>query len=284
MSDLEKWGGICTTAQTIALDARTLCAPSPPRVDSPIDSFEAYLQTVVVAATPREVNAKPTIGRLLLLGLISGTESYIREILGLLINACPYSRAHAAPHQVTIAAVDYYGPENIGRGLLESMTFSTPGELQRATKKFIDFDMNGVASLREALSQFETICQLRHACVHAGGELGAGNLAALGIRSGGKTMRAQIGMTEIHLCASICRNLVHAYNIALFSRVVERWIQRGHFSGLWKRDGDDYTRLFGLFYCRSDHLKPSTAYHSWLALRPAIRASLTRRAGGSQPV
>lgn len=219
------------------------------------------------------LSASPIMGRVLLLGLVSSAEFYFRSILAGLIRICPRCREHSAKTMLSLGAVYYHGINGLGFGVLEATSFSTAGEIRNHTQKFTSFTIPSSGSLAAALQDFDRVCQFRHASVHARGELGAQNIRELGLTLKGRHS-AHLELAQWHGAVEVTGNLVRAYNRFLYREVVGSWNDKALLTGDWRRDRKRFQQIFDMFYCARDGLRPRSAYHTYLAIRSAIRKRL----------
>ncbi len=271
------WAEVCAREQAVRFDAKGLCCEHTRTKSSPIDDFYQHLSLLVQAGKQEALAANEALGRVLLLGLVSGTELYFRSLLAELINVCPIARSAAKKQPVPLGAVDYYGKE-VGFGLLENVSISTSGEIKRQTTRIAGIEIPNRSSVAEAVAEFEKLCELRHAATHARGHLGHHNVRELGIESTGKPLALNISFAGLQDAAAICQNLVRAYNRFLFRRTIERWISEGSFTGVWKKDGKNFSRLFHLFHSAQDAAGPLSANSAYASLRPVLAKAMAKAA------
>ncbi|MEI9942157.1 MAG: hypothetical protein WDO69_33495 [Pseudomonadota bacterium] len=231
----------------VSIDFHPLCVPSPPATTSPIDEYYQRSQAVIVASA----GAEDWLLRLLLLDLISAAETYFRRVLAGVINACAESRSIAATQNVSLGAIDYYGLVDVGFGILENSALSGTSELKKKTKALTGLEIKQGSSVDAALDAFERICHLRHAAVHAKGELGSRNLAELGLRV---KERRSLHLTSLTFqpIALQCQSAVRAFNQFVFSGILARWVDRAALSGKWDEDAEAFSTLFALFASEVD--------------------------------
>lgn len=278
MSSTDGWSAVCGPEMAAALAVERFCKLSPALSLSPIDDFISNTGSILTLGRDEELRLQPALGRVLLLGVVSASESYFRNLLARLIDVCPLTRAEASSQVLSLGSVYYYGLTQLGFGLMEGVSFAETAEVRSATKKLTGVDLTGSASLEVALSQYERICQLRHAAAHAHGKLGARNVQRLGlVHSPGRgSMLLSIDLPALHEAAQVCMNTVRAYNLFMFRKLVERWVGNGLLAGVWRSDKLRYAPLFELFHSKSDGQKPRCAYHSYLILRKNVLGSATR--------
>ena len=218
------------------------------------------------------------LGRVLLMGLVSGTEMYFRTVLARLIGICPICRSNASSLTLSLAAADYYGVENLGFGLLDNISFAAKGEVLRATKKLTGFEWEPRrSSVGTAIDEFEKLSHLRHAAIHARGELNPHNLGALGLKKQSRTQLA-IKFYNLQHAAEVCLNAVRAYDRFLFHQVTQRWIAHRKLTGNWKDDKDLFCRLLSLFRSKEESRGgPRFVKHIYISLQPCIAGAAKAR-------
>ncbi len=274
MSKSPDWVVVCEPEQASILDADRFCATSKNDLLSPIDDFTAYLRMVIPLGDPTALDGNDVLGRVLLLGIVSGTEKYFRSLLSGLIVACPISRQAASDQMLSLHALDYYGVKQIGLGLLENTSFAGNGEILKATKKLTGIEWKEQDSVTEAINAFEALSHLRHAAIHARGELGPRNTKALKIEPKERQCLV-VKFAELQHAADICLNAVRAYNRFMFQKVVERWIGRKRLTGSWKKDRSEYGKLLALFgSAEYGCCGGRFAIYAYNKVEPAIKASL----------
>jgi hypothetical protein len=265
-----RWTVVCQDESAIEIDFQKFCGATVAGVESPIDDYYRYVEHLLTLGTEASLAQSETLGRLLLLGLVTGVEVYLRSILTGVLKICPSCRACAADQMIPFGAVDYYGIDSVEWGLFDSSSLAGAGEIKARTKKLLGLDINPATSLDAALAKFDKICHLRHAAVHARGALGRGNATALGLapESGFRTLR--MGFPTLHQAGGVCHSVVRAYNRFIYRSIVERWIADGRLVGSWESDQALFHPLFALFRSGIDDCGPGNAYHAWQALRPIL--------------
>lgn len=270
---------ICRSETSIALSVNDFCGLSDAAGCSPIDDLIGYFRSVMPLGDRETLESNNVLGRVLLLGLVSGTETYFRSLLAKIVIRCPFCCSIAGSQMMSLASAQHYGAEDLGLGILERTSFSTSGELARATQKLTGINIDARSSVATAIEQFELLCHFRHAAVHARGELNPANLAAIGIGAVGSENHLVVRLGHLHLAAEVCLNAARAYNRFLFKGIMNRWIEKRKLTGNWTTDKQQFSRMLSFFRSREDGYG-GPAYTEWLynQLRPAIvRASV----GGS---
>lgn len=274
MSDTPSWACICEQEQSVALDAASAChrLTAPPA--SPIDNFYSYMSNLIPLGTEANLRASETLGKTLLLGLVSGTEHYFRAVLAGLVHVCPIAHKNASSQQLSFGALEYYSREDLGLALLENISLATASEVKSQTKRLVGIDTKQDPSLEAAFSEYEKVCQLRHAAVHARGDLGHQNLHELGLPKTTGRLAVRIELATFHAAAAVSQNVVRAYNRLLYRKTLERWIGQKIFRGDWDHDRIVFPPVFSLFYSGVDRKGRRNAYQSYRSLLPTLRKAL----------
>lgn len=271
MSD---WKTINKPPEPVQLDLTRCCVPSSGS-GSPIDAFYDTIAHILTLGGPSELDRSPTLGRLLVLGLVTGTEAYFRSLLLGITNVCPIAREAVADQQLAFGAIDFYGVEQAALGLFEGASFASAVEIKKRTKVITGVSWSDNDSLGVALENFEQVCHMRHAAVHAQGVLNRGNARALGVARGAKPLHVVVDLPHLHLAAKACTGLVKAYNHAVYLGIVQRWLNNRVLVGSWKIDKPRFHPLFELFASKSDGTAPRSSYFAYRSLQPSISSRLT---------
>jgi hypothetical protein len=264
-----RWSLVNDPDESASLDLAAFLDQSVESGSNPIDEFYEYSMELIRMGDDASLSANESLGRLLLLGTVTGVELYVRRVLAGLVKVCPLCRDQCSGEQIHLGAVDHYDPAEIGMGLLENVSFSTRGEIAKRTERLTGVQPSADASLAAALDMFNDLCVLRHASVHARGNLGSSNLRELSITPSGKR-RVVLGLPELHAALRTSYALVRSYNRYMHRKIVERWIGSRVLVGVWARDRSRYQPLYDLFASRVDGTAPGTAYNSYRSLRPAV--------------
>lgn len=275
MSNEPRWTQVCSSEESVTLDPNSYCGTAQAESASPIDEFYVYIQEILPLGKEDDLRNNNVLGRILLLGLVSGVELYFRSIIAKIISICPIARDHASKHLLSLASLDYYGPDRVGLGLLEGTSFATEGEIARQTDRLLGVKWNQNSSTDVAIKKFEMLCHLRHAAVHSRGELSSGNLRSLGIRDRQSRKALFVMLPQLHEAAVTCQSAVRAYNLYLYRKSVERWIAHGILSGAWQRDAPVFKPLFKVFVSKRDQAGLTSAFY----VHKNLRDSIVQRAG-----
>lgn len=267
-----RWALVCESETATALDASDFCKAAADVGQSPIDDYYTYVEQLLRLGDPATLATNDTLGRLLLLGLVSGVEVYFRAILAETIRVCPVSRAQAADQQIPFGAIDYYGIDAVEWGLFDASSLAGRDAIRSRTGKLLGITISQGDSLDGALREFDKVCHLRHAAVHARGGLGRGNASALGLEVEEGRMALTLGFPTLHQAGLACHSTVRAYNRFIYRKTVERWLGRARFSGSWPEDRAVFKPLHDLFYSRVDRKGPPNAFQAYRSLVSVINA------------
>lgn len=276
MSDGQRWMSICGQERSVPLDVKLLCRPLVPEAVSPIDNCYTYLESLIPLGTEQALRDNELLGKVLLLGVVSATEHYFRAVLSRLLSVCPVARKHASSQAIPFGALDYYPSADLGLGLLENISFSTVGEVRKQTQRLTGIDLKSAASLDAALADYEKLCPMRHAAVHAQGDFGHQNLREMGLPLKGERLVLKVELEGFQLAVAVCQNVVRAYNRTLYRKTIERWFAEKLLIAKWQDDRFKFSALFLLFYSNHDSEGSRKAYDSYRNLLPTLRKSILK--------
>ena len=222
----------------------------PPTI-SAIDEYEATSRKLIILAGEADsVNDKFQI-RLLLLGLVSSCEYYFRRVLSETVSRCPISRAACSKHDIKYSAATYFSERNIGLALTDDAVFSGAQNIELETKRLTGISVSDSTSLKEALSEYQKVCVIRHATVHSYGLLGGKNFAELDIQTPGNREVA-LTSNSFQEIADVCLNLVRAYNRQLWTTIISRMKSKGILK--FNSNADDillFSKIVSVFWSES---------------------------------
>ena len=252
---------VCRRESTQPLGLEQMCAASVEPFESAIDDYFARGDFLVQQSIEPTFGSSPELLRLLLLGLLSATESYFRSILASLLELCPFSREHSKPQVFTLGAADYYKGRQLGLAILEQKPLSGAAEVRKHTEKLTGFNIRQGSSVEAALRDFDKLCHLRHAAVHSYGEFGGHNLRVLELEPESRSC-LNLDRFKFQRLIGASHNVVRAYNGFLFENVVGRWIDKCFLNGTWQEDREQFRSLFMAFRSKHDGVAPTNAYQA----------------------
>ena len=267
------WTEICECESAGEVVAQDYCRQATAPEQSPIDDYYTYVEDLLLLGDAKKLESTDTLGRLLLLGLVTGVELYFRSILAGVIRVCPVSRRIAADQLVPFGAVDFYGPAAVEWALFDTYSLAGADEIRTRTRKLLGIELQRAnSSIEAAMNEFDKLCHFRHAAVHARGTLGRGNAVALGLAEVGANTAVHLTLPTLHAAGVACHSVVRAYNRFVFRKLVERWIGESVLGGTWTSDKARFTELFRLFRSRIDKTGPTNAYHAYRAVARSLPA------------
>jgi hypothetical protein len=261
-----EWICVCRSEETVAFDPSKVCAPCQTDTRSPIDSCIQSVTDLIKLGAQDPGSNGDIMGQVVILGMVSATEEYCRAIIAKLISACPISRKSASTQSLAFSAVDYYGRDDLGFGLLEHISFADGEAIKKHIKNILDIQIGSGSSAAKALEQFDLICHLRHSAAHSSGKFAVHNIIGLrGITGVGRQVLS-VDIKAMQIAAKICLNTSRAINRLVYSETIKRW--RHHvLTGDWNSDKVQFTRLYRVFYSYEDRLEPE---------RPLLVVCVTR--------
>jgi hypothetical protein len=205
--------------------------------------------------------------------VVGGVESYFRSIIAGVLRVCPLARQEAAGQVLPFGAIDYYGLGEVELGLFDGASLAGASEIRKKTQSLLGVNFHQSSSAYVALDEFDKVCHLRHAAVHARGILSHGNAAALGlgVTTGRRTL--DVSFANLQLAGAVCHSAVRAYNRTVYEKLVHRWIDASVLKGPWTVDKPMFQPLFELFRSQKDRVAPSSAYRAYQLLvkvRPVV--------------
>lgn len=222
--------------------------------DSPIDIFYSNTMDIIRVANPTFLEEHSTMGPLLLVGLVSATENFFRDILSKIILLCPIAKSCASDQVINLGSVVWHNGQNVGRGAFEHISFANSDAIAKAFRSFIKYEINSKAHLKTVLEAFDKVCELRHGIVHSNSIIAGKNALKLGLQPTGQAMKISIGYNELQECASVCTTVVTTFNAECFTELVRRWAVE------WRRYGviedshrnELFKKIWNCFYSKFD--------------------------------
>lgn len=287
MSERNAWAEICDCEKSAPLTLDRFYSPTNFLSISPIDEFYINQKSFIKLGTAEALSRNDALGRLLLLGIVSATETYFRNILSGLVYICPLAHVHAYVQQLSFGSVDYYLKRDLGLALLENHSLLSTKEITSQTQRILSLEIKSDASLLAAVNEFDKLCNLRHAAVHSHGALAPINVQKLGLSSATGRLSLSIDLDGFQEATEICLNVVRAYNRFVYRETVERWISNGVLTGTWVDDKGKMEALFNLAKSSEDAISLRSAFLSYQKLLPNIKkfrlAQVARAANRTDP-
>ena len=107
-----------------------------------IDCFQEAVDAIILYGTSKRLDESEFLGRLLMLGLVSATEGYVRRVLSACIEICPIARSKASLKTINLGGMLWHGKEGFSRSAFEHMSFTSTEEIKRSFREFLDFNLD----------------------------------------------------------------------------------------------------------------------------------------------
>ncbi|CNE17397.1 hypothetical protein [Yersinia enterocolitica] len=231
---------------------------------SPIDEFLTNAVSLNMLWVTNEDEISNQLANLLLLGYVSAVESYMRSMIRSLINIDLFVQKKCESLQVSYTAAMHHTKFLLPEALLEETVFSGKDKITTSLNKFLDMSKL-TGSLGVLLDRYESICQMRHCCVHRFGKLGVKNAIALGLE-GHKSLIEKpviLNRSDLSQIADSLFSLVKSINNEVFAHVLQRFIGPNKTNFTWNWDyGTDkviFNKYYKIFQTKEDAIKSPTA-------------------------
>jgi hypothetical protein len=223
-------------------------------IEAPIDTFYGAVAGILRAANPTFLTTNPSMGALMLVGWVSATENYLRDILAGVIRLCPCAQVEAAQQTISLGTVIWHGGLPPERGAFEHLSFASADNIRQTCRKFADYEVKKNSPIDALLKEFDGICELRHSIVHAGSVMAGRNAVRLQIGGRPKALRVSIGFAELQEAGDICTTLVVGFNGALFELLAKRWATDWRSRPSWDSAKADrrFLSIWHLFHSKVD--------------------------------
>lgn len=225
-----------------------------PTTASPIDTFYSSTGDILAKTSPSFVNTfGEEITGLLLVGLISATENYFRDILGEILEMCPVARQHSSDEKVQLGSL-LWGPKELhNRSAFEFMAFSNAKNVKETFNKFTDHVIQQSGVWNQMLIEYDKLCEFRHAVVHSGHIIAGKNALKLNLRASKKSLKLSIDYSRLQSAGRICTALVQGANNELFEMMVGRWAVKWRQLPSWTVDQEKtIRRIYETFLSKRD--------------------------------
>ena len=246
---------------------------------SPIDAAFEALQIVTKLAVDSAKHWRPQHGLIFSSSAVAAAEDYFRSILTEVASLCPVCERKIRPLETRLEFVLSGSVADAVRGALDHESFSSKTNVATWSKKIASFDPLTHTSLKRALSDFDRVCHIRHAAIHAGGYVSTRNAEVLDIPPG--SWIAFESPLAVHEVINVIASTIRAYNQLLFERILSSWLEEGIMQGDWTADRDRFTPLWDAFKCLGDINSSGaaggislrkTAYRNYQLTRSAFEA------------
>lgn len=271
MSSTLRWTRVNQPEQATRIVPAQCCSKRAQETATPIDVYLRHARHVLTLGSAPALTSSKTLGRLLLLGLVTGVETYFRNVLSGVLRICPLATVAAGDQMISYGSVRYYRSGELEAALFENVTFSSAKEVRRVTERVVGIDVGKGSSLVAAITEFERVCHLRHASVHAHGLLTSANASVIDVPDELVPAAVDLELSGLHEVARVCHSVVRAYNQELYGLLLQRWVDRGLLSGTWGRDRHRFSRLHALFSSIEDGVGVS-ARDAYVPVAAAVKS------------
>ena len=241
---------VCDSPTTFQLDEKKFLSEETTVKRSPIDDFYASRTEIIREGSSANLRRSPFLGPLLLVGLVSSTEYFIRRVIADCIDLCEMSRKTASRANLKLGSALWHGGEGISKGVMEHLSLADKDTIRKQIKDLLGYDIRPNSDSSAALIEFAKVCEFRHGIVHSSNRLPGMNAVNLGftISGSGETPTITIGVAELQDAASVCSTVVTSLNNELFELFAGRW------AGGWveKHDAKKFSKLWEVFYSEFD--------------------------------
>ncbi len=225
-----------------------------PSKRSPIDDFYSSTGDILAKITPTFVSTYgEDITGLLLVGFISATENYFRDILGEILETCPIARNHSSDEKVQLGSLLWGSGELHNRSAFEFMAFSSAKNVRETFNKFTNHVVVQGGEWHQMLIEYDKLCEFRHAVVHSGHMIAGKNALKLNLRFSKKELKLSLDYGRLQSAGRICTALVQSANNELFEMMVERWAVKWRQLPSWSTQQELLIRrIYDTFHSKRD--------------------------------
>lgn len=191
---------------------------------SPIDNFYETTSEINTKCTPGFISSNGnSITSLMLVGLISATENYFREILGEILSICPIAQKKSVEQKIQLGSL-LWGDKSVhNKTAFEFLAFSNSKNITDTFNSFIEHVVSQHGTWKSWLNEFDKLCELRHAIVHSDNLIAGKNAIKLNLQRSKKPQRIKIDYANLQNASLVCTSTVQAANNELFEMMVKRW-------------------------------------------------------------
>lgn len=244
---------------------------------SAIDVAFDSLLVVTQVAVDSSSDWRPQHGLILSSSTVAAAEDYFRSILTEVVELCSLCERRVQPLETRMEFVFSGSVQDAVRGMLDRESFSSKANVIAWSKRIAGADLSSERSLSVALEEFERVCHIRHAAIHAGGYVSTRNAEALGVPPGSWISFGS--PAAIHEIIGVVTATIRAYNQVLFEKILSGWLAEGVLRGDWSTDKEKFAPLWEAFrsagdiassHASGDISMRSNAYLAFLAVRQAF--------------
>lgn len=190
---------------------------------SPIDMFYVTLQDLLRICTPESLDEHRPLGPLVVVGLVSATESYFRDLFARILRLCPVSQSKSADQTIHLGSMIWHRTGYVERGAFEHLSFAGAENVIKTSQKFLDYKIQPKGTVSGALTEFDKVCEIRHGIVHSSSILAGKNAVKLNLSSTNKSLSITVDYEKVQECALICTTLACTFNAEVYVEMCQRW-------------------------------------------------------------
>jgi hypothetical protein len=221
---------------------------------SPIDNFYNSIAELITKLNKPTIANDNVICGLILVSLISATESYVRKVFSEVYYAFPEVRYYNSDKaRVLASSLLWYGEENIGKALLDGKSLASEAEIKKFIEQYFNIKTHNFLD-KDILEKYDEICHMRHCIVHSHGYISSNNASTLSVKSQKRDLKLLIDKSCIHNASTILTAIVVGLNSALFNHYVNLWANNWPRTDRWesKSKNDLFKKIWKIFYSQVD--------------------------------
>lgn len=220
---------------------------------SPIDEFRASLLAHLSVGSASSLLESDLLGRLLLVGIVSAAENYVRSIISGAVNICPVAQTCSSDRPVTLGAVTWHIGSRYSRPGLEHSSLAEAKGLRAAFRDFVGVPLPDGEFLAP-LNEYEKTCQLRHGVVHNDGFVPGRNAIKLEIPRMVTAARIVVRYEQLQEVGAVVSGLVRLLNRHIFLVLCRRWATDWRRRSDWVVEDEEsaFSKVWDLCLSRSE--------------------------------
>lgn len=208
----------------------------------PIDHFISGRGELLMVARGLDSATCAKVAPLMLVGIISEAENYLREVISRILSICPISRKTAASKSLSYGSVFWAGARTTGRAIFDHQSLADRKSIKDALT-LVGYTIRDSSPLEVPLNEFDKLCELRHAIVHTSRIISGKNATSLEFAPCSDGFRVAVDSAKLEDAALVASSLVYTINSELFAHLSRRWAIEWRRSPSWRPS--DEKRLFG---------------------------------------
>ncbi|WP_297837791.1 hypothetical protein [uncultured Roseibium sp.] len=266
---------------------------------SPIDSFITNTNAinVILSSATADNDPPPELCSLVVLGYLSAVETYFRTLLSRLAHIDEPTTEALGQKQLLFSVAMKRPRESLAEALYED-SFASKKELKA---RLTEIGMKKLPEeIEAALGTYDSICHLRHCCVHRFGYLGNKNAYDLGLSKHHHLIGRIFSASSDDLAdiADALQVFVKTCNNHIFRFIIDRTVTvqgspEHEFEMSWnwtweyKKDWRHFKRYYDLFALVRGHPSSASPKDTYLHFKKAnaskVRDMASRRRTAAQP-